>query len=369
MKIVIDARFWGVENGGLGRYTREFIKSLTQLDSHNTYFLLLRAKDLNDVNLPSNFKKVLVNQRHYSIFEQLIVPLVLVRIKPDLVHFLHFNVPVFYFGKYVVTIHDILMHKGVGRKATTLPFWKYTIKRFFYRLVFDSALTRARKIIVPSKHVLKEITTTYKNLDSRKINVLYEGYPKPNGKNVDNKKQLRQLLYVGNAYPHKNVSGLLLAAKHLRKQNINFKLTLVLPQDYFLEDTRKQIGELDLGNCTTVFSKLSDQEVFELYSSSGVFVYPSFSEGFGLQGLEALSHKTLLCASDIEIFREIYKDAAIYFDPKKPEKIAESVIFALKLDKHERNKYFKAFERVSKNYDWVKMAKSIKSIYENCNHL
>jgi len=48
-------------------------------------------------------------------------------------------------------------------------------------------------------------------------------------------------------------------------------------------------------------------------------------EGFGLPPLEALSLGTPVLLSDIPIFREIYEDAAEYFDPFSVEDIVKKL--------------------------------------------
>src|SRR5690242_10821619 len=150
MKIAIDARFYGLENGGLGRYTINLISELQKIDSQNHYFLLLRKKYSDELVVSSNFEKVCLDSRHYSVAEQFEVLNILRKINPDVTHFLHFNVPLFFNGKYIVTIHDLLMHKGVGKDATTLDPLRYQIKRRGYRIVFDHAVGKATQIIVPS---------------------------------------------------------------------------------------------------------------------------------------------------------------------------------------------------------------------------
>ena len=51
MKIVIDARMYGLENAGIGRYILNLISSLEKLDSKNDYFLLLRKKYYDNLYL------------------------------------------------------------------------------------------------------------------------------------------------------------------------------------------------------------------------------------------------------------------------------------------------------------------------------
>jgi len=173
MKILIDGRLYGLENAGLGRYVMNLVTELSKIDSKNKYILLLRKKYFDSLNMPSNWKKVLADFRHYSFAEQIKLPGMIRKENPDVTHFPHFNVPVLHRGKYIVTIHDLLMHNQVGREATTLPMFFYAIKRLGYRFVFDTAVKRAATIIVPSQTIKKEVTDLYK-ISADKVHVTYE---------------------------------------------------------------------------------------------------------------------------------------------------------------------------------------------------
>ena len=174
MKILIDARLYGLENAGLGRYVINLIAGLVKLDTKNKYYLLLRDKYFNELKLPENWIKIKAEYGHYGLKEQIKVPCLIWKYGPDLVHFPHFNVPLFCPKPYVVTIHDLLMHKQKGLETTTLPIWKYSLKRLGYRVVFDTAVRGARHIIVPSKTVAQELTAWYK-IPQDKITITYEG--------------------------------------------------------------------------------------------------------------------------------------------------------------------------------------------------
>lgn len=183
MRILIDGRFYGLENAGLGRYTINLIQELAwqgkqslagSAGKKNEYLLLLRKKYFNRLKLPSNWTQVLADFPHYGLREQIALPRLISSLKPDLVHFLHFNVPIFYHGPYVVTIHDLLMHKQRGLAATTLPAAKYFFKRLAYKTVFAQAVKKARKIIVPSNVIGKELTDYYQ-IKPEKVVVIYEG--------------------------------------------------------------------------------------------------------------------------------------------------------------------------------------------------
>ena len=173
MKILIDARLFGPSHTGNGRYTKELIENLAKIDSKNNYVILLRKETFDKTNLPDNFTKVLADFKHYSFEEQFKLPFLILKNKPDLVHFPHFNVPLFYSGKFVVTIHDMIMHKFIGGEATTRPFPIYQIWRLGYYLAFAKAVFGSVKIIVPSHTVKSELVDFYK-INKAKVEVTYE---------------------------------------------------------------------------------------------------------------------------------------------------------------------------------------------------
>lgn len=362
MRIAIDARFYGTENGGLGRYTMSLLSEIEKADKKNTYILLLREKYYKTLNISENFEKVLVNSRHYSFSEQFELLRVLKKIQPDMVHFLHFNVPLFYNKPYIVTIHDLLMHTGVGKEATTLPRWKYLLKRIGYRTIFDHSVNKSKHIITPSQFVKKQIINTY-NLSDKRISVVYEGVSLMQSKYA--LKPESYFLYVGNAYPHKNIQTLLrsLALLNEKSQKM-YKLILVTPRDVFTTRLKNQINDLNVSKFVEIENGVNDLQLKNLYSKAIAFVYPSFSEGFGLPGLEAMQCKTRLVASDIEVFREVYKSNAQYFDPNSSEELALTLQKIIDEKSEDRDRKISEADSFAKKYSWQKMARATLAIYE-----
>ncbi len=174
MRIGIDARFYGPSGGkGIGRYTQQLITNLEKIDNENEYFVFLRQENF-DLYQPKNkkFHKVLADYRWYSFKEQIYFPFKLYKYHLDLVHFLHFNIPLFYFGRFVVTIHD-LIHQNSSRESSTLPFLAFYLKKLAYFMIIKSAIKRAKKIITVSNFSKKEIIKYYR-IKSDKIFVTYE---------------------------------------------------------------------------------------------------------------------------------------------------------------------------------------------------
>ena len=177
-------------------------------------------------------------------------------------------------------------------------------------------------------------------------------------------------IYVGNAYPHKNLSRLIQAIILLNKnRKVIIELKIVSSRNVFTQKLQSEIDGLNAGNFVTLLNEVADKELTDLYKNSLGFIFPSLSEGFGLPGIEAMRTGTLVLASDIPVFREIYQDSAIYFDPLDVNSIEKVMEKTLKMDGESREqKIIKARDFV-KRYSWVKMAKETLVLYESCNSI
>ena len=82
-----------------------------------------------------------------------------------------------------------------------------------------------------------------------------------------------------------------------------------------------------------------------------------------MPGLEAMAAGTAVAASNVSSLPEIYKDAAIYFDPLKPEDIAGKIKLILSNDKL-RQELIEKGKLISKRYSWKKTAIETLRVYE-----
>lgn len=374
MKIVLDARLYGLEHAGLGRYTINLINELAKQDSKNRYVVLLRKRYFHRLKLPDNWKKVLADFRHYSPSEQVRLSRVISDQNPDLVHFFHFNLPVIYKGKFVVTIHDLTMHRQ-GKEATSLPLPIYYAKRIPYRCVFRKAVKSSEKIIVPSKAVKKDVVDYYR-IDPNKVRVVYEGIEDKISKQTTipsfralakyGLERNKYFIYVGNAYPHKNLERVIEATTFINKRREKkIIFAIISARNVFTNRLKGVIEKLGAKKQVKLLGFVPDEELRILLKGSIAFVYPSLSEGFGLQGLESITAGTLVLASDIPVFREIYKKWALYFNPYDFSSIARVMENALEMDTKEREKIIKKGQKFIKSYSWSKMAKQTLRVYNS----
>jgi glycosyltransferase involved in cell wall biosynthesis len=173
MKIGIDARL--LDETGVGRYIRNLIAELGTIDNKNSYIVFLRKDAFNVFNPPNErWEARLADVRWHSVAEQLFMPVIFYREKLDLLHVPYFNVPLFYFGKFIVTIHDLtILHFDTG-KASTLWYPFYKLRRIGYHLELAKVLSWAEKIIAVSEATKEEILSHFDVLPEH-IEVIYEG--------------------------------------------------------------------------------------------------------------------------------------------------------------------------------------------------
>ncbi|MCL5783785.1 MAG: glycosyltransferase family 4 protein [Patescibacteria group bacterium] len=370
MKIVIDARFWA--ESGIGRYIRNLINNLEQLDKENTYVILLLKKDYGKVEFTGNFTKVVADFRWYGIGEQVKMLLLLRKLRPDLVHFPHFNVPFFYQGKFVITIHDLIHQHHQNKKATTRDLLTYTFKKFSYGRVFNHAVKKSAKIITPSSFVKEQLINEYK-LSQEKIIVTQEAVEESIvnfSKEISLKKisdvkrkfhiYKPYLFYIGNAHPHKNVLRLINVFKKIKEEFPEYLLVLSGPNNYFWQKIRKDIKLT--GVVFTGF--VSDEEMVALYKNAEAFIMPSMEEGFGIPILEAMACKCPVISSKSASLPEVGGDAAIYFDPQNEEDMVVKISRVLK-DEKLRKELIKKGEKRYQQFSWEKMAKQTLEVYND----
>lgn len=368
MRIGIDVRLWGTQHAGIGRYTEELVRNLHKVDKENSYILFCRKKDLKDIPVKKEWRKVVVDVPHYTLREQVVLPFIFSRQKLDLLHVPHFNVPVVYSRAFVVTIHDVLWHEVKGPTVTTLPAPLYATKYFGYKVVVANALYKAEKIIAPSVTVKEDLLKRFR-LPDEKVVVTHEGFSvkKPLGekKSIEilekHKIKAPYLLYVGNLYPHKNVGAVVAA---LKLMNNPPRLVVVCGRSVFWKRFKKFVERENAEGFVKLVGYVSDEELAALYKNAEAFVFPTLSEGFGLPGLEAMAYGTPVVCSDIPVLREVYGDAALYFNPKDANEIANAVMRVYASGKLRSELVARGKEQV-KRYSWLKMAEETLRVYEN----
>ncbi len=357
----------GYAQTGIGNYIRHLLEFIFKFDEKNNYVIFLMPEEFDNFVLPNErIRKVKVSAKWYSWKEQLLFPLQLYKANLDLMHFTHFNSPILYFKKSIVTIHDITPFFFPGHKMKSL------IRKIGFRAVFFSSVKKASKVIAVSESTKKDIIKYFK-INENKIEVIYEGVdgqfkltPQYLSDELTKKYKITKpfIFYTGVWRNHKNLVGLIKAFGIVKnKYKLDYQLALGGEEDPYYPEIRKTWEELGLENDIIRVGFIDQKELDLFYNIAEVFVIPSFREGFGLVGLEAMACGTPVVASKTTSLPEILGEAAIYFDPRNPQEMAEKIKLVL-TDKKLYNELIEKGFRQVKKYSWEKMGEETKKIYD-----
>lgn len=358
---------------GIGRYTFELIRNLAKLDSESEFVVFLNSPEFEKFQAPAkNFRKVEVDAQHYSLAEQTNFLKILNNQKLDLMHFTHFNSPLFYRGKFVTTIHDLTLSFFPGKKMNS--FWH----RWAYELVLGRGVKRARKIISVSENTKKDLQKLLKT-PADKIKVIWNGVGREfisSASTELSRKQLEKdfgikksyLLYTGVWRDHKNILGMLEAVAKLspssKEEKWNGELAITgKANPVYASEIFAKIRELNLEKTVIFTGLVSDADLLKLYQNARVFVFPSFYEGFGLPPLEAMGCGIPVVASNSSSIPEICGEGnAEFFDPHRVDEMS-SAIWKVWKDEGVRKRLIENGLRRVDDFSWRRMGEDTLKVY------
>jgi len=327
MRVAIDAR--KLHDFGIGTYIRNLLRQLARIDHDTEYVLLCGEADLGvAAQLGPNFRAVLEPSPNYSIREQIHVPWILRRERPDLYHAPHYVLPAGVRCRSVVTIHDCIH----------LMFPQYLPNRMAYayaRAQMWSAVRRSDCILTVSDASKRDILHLF-NVPSEKIVVVYNAIDThfsvtPPDEAVACVRERYQLdhkfvLYVGNIKPHKNLVRLIEAFDELRRGELeDLKLLIIGDEISKLPALRLAVHRHKLHKHVRFLGYLPGDQLAVLYRLASVFVFPSLYEGFGLPPLEAMASGTPVVTSNVSSLPEVVGDAAVLVDPYDVDSIVDGL--------------------------------------------
>lgn len=296
----------------------------------------------------------------------------------DIIHYPSFDLfyhtlPIFKKNKTVVTVHDVI----------PLEFpkvYKPGIRGWFNLQLQKLALIRVEGIITDSYYSLKNIHK-YLGVPHEKLKLVYlaaDEIFKP--KKVTKKYNLPKefVLYVGDINYNKNIPGLIEACKlaklplvmvgrqaaEVSSLKSQIPMNITNPQNLIrklFNQPHPQLAHLEL--LEELFSEnnvirlgfVPDEELVDIYNLTSVYCQPSFSEGFGLNPLEALACGTPVASSNRGSLPEVLGDNAVYFDPEDAKAMSQAIIEAQR---------FKG-SKVQSRLTWEKTAIETLQVYKS----
>lgn len=362
MKIAFDAKRFFHNTSGLGNYSRDLVRILSQYEPDNEYLLLNknqseRGKDI--LNCP-NVKFVETSKGNFS--RQLKMGKDAQKSGADIFHGLSGELPLKWNQtpiKKVVTIHDLIFvrypqyYSFFDRK---IHFWK-----------FKKAAEMADKIIAISEQTKRDIIEFLKVPES-KIEVIYQGCHKAFKEQqsteqiqaVKDKFRLpeRFILNVGTIEDRKNLLNVVKAIK-----DTGIPLVVVGKKTKYYQKIENFLKKNKMESQVHFLEGVSMDELAVTYKLADIFVYPSFFEGFGIPVIEALFSKTVVVTSNTSCLPEAGGKDSVYIDPNNDLDIRAKVKFLWENESERKRREEKGFDFVQMFNDEA-IAKNLMNFYQ-----
>ncbi|MBI4566098.1 MAG: glycosyltransferase family 4 protein [Planctomycetes bacterium] len=171
------------------------------------------------------------------------------------------------------------------------------------------------------------------------------------------------IFYPAQTWKHKNHLGLIEALRILRDQD-----RLVIPlvssghRNDHTRDIERVLKRTSMEDQVRLIGFVAPQQLVGLYKLARAMVFPSFFEGWGLPILEAFQAGTPVACSDVTCLPQMAGDAALIFDPSRPEMIAEAVK-SLWTDGDLRNRLIERGRIRAAAFSWDRSARLFRAHY------
>jgi glycosyltransferase involved in cell wall biosynthesis len=374
VRIGIDAGCWSNQRG-YGRFTRELLTSLLEIDKDNEYVFFIDRETRAVHDLPARASCIELDisespgnaasaSGHRSFKDIWKASKTVAKENVDILFYpsVYTYYPVFSGAKKVVVIHDV-----IAEKYPDLVFAKKKYQ-LFWNLKVWMAIKQADMIVTVSEFSRDGIAEHFK-LPREHIKVVTEAAD-PIFTIVDDNHSLSQvlagydldistrfILYVGGIAPHKNLSSLVMAYSKLIQNDRFNDVKLVLVGDYerdvFLidEKIKRQMDHMNVRNNVLLAGYVPDSELVYLYNAATVFVLPSFNEGFGLPAVESMACGTPVIGSNTTSLPEVVSNAGLFFSPDDHGELLDKLISVIDNDKLRRELSERSLQRAAE-FSW-----------------
>jgi glycosyltransferase involved in cell wall biosynthesis len=361
LKIGFDARL--ISSLGIGRYISGLLPALAQrlgdrlvVFSRRADLALLRA-------LTSGHGRLVVSEAApYRAAEQSAFLLTLLRLRLALMHFPHYNLPLAYPGRFVVTIHDLFSFDYPEIHSGKVP-------RTVNRVLIANAVRRATAIITPSQATAAALVRRFPST-ARRVTAIPEATEArfTSARNPAGEAAWQRylgirspyLLYLGQWKAYKNVPQLIDAFSRVLRQRPDLQL-VIAGGDPRHPEVEAMARSLPPGS-VVLPGHLPDDAVADVYRAAAAVVIPSRAEGFGLPVLEAMACAVPVVCSDIPVLHEIADGVAIFADPNSADSFATAMLAALD-PAGNAGRLRDGLERAQR-FSWQRAAEETIAVYE-----
>jgi glycosyltransferase involved in cell wall biosynthesis len=296
-------------------------------------------------------------------WEQLALPLELLRDRANLLHTLAFVSPFAWRGRTVVTAYDLsfLRYPEAFNRANRLYLARFA----------PPSLRRADRVITISEHTRRDVielcgippervTTIHLAADER----FRPADPVAVARfKVERGLPDRFILYLGTLQPRKNVATLVRAYARLRAVGFeSHALILAGGKGWQYQSIFALVRKLGVERDVIFPGYVPEDEQALWYTAADLFAYPSLYEGFGLQLVEAMACGTPVVASNSSSLPEVVGEAGVLVEPMDVEGLAMALRAVLE-DDGRRAQLREAGLARAREFSWGRMAQETVRVY------
>lgn len=268
---------------------------------------------------------------------------------------------------YIVTCCDMLaIRSAQGEFKENSTRWT---GRQLQKMILNG-LNKAQYVVCISKATRDDLLRI-SNLKPEKTSIIYMGlnypyspmqYEKASGRLKSLKKNIKYpfILHVGKSSWYKNRLGVLNIFRHMLRSNEISNLNLIFAGQKLTKEMHRYIKQYHLEQKVIGIISPKDEDLDALYSLAEALIYPSLQEGFGWPIIEAQACGCPVFTTNRAPMTEAGGDAAIYFDPYKPEETAYIIVKNLKYKDRIKEKGFLNIKR----FNTEKMMEEYIKVYQ-----
>jgi glycosyltransferase involved in cell wall biosynthesis len=374
MRFGLDGLPLSRKKTGIGHYTFELARSLASIASGHQFELVspsaFSSVDASEL-LPPNLQLINagLNRLRRPCWWSIYLPLYCRRASFALFHGTNFELPYWTRCPTVLTIHDL-----------SLLFYPETHEKHLVRrarVKLPLAARKATAIITPSETVKGEVCQ-HLGISEEKVFAIPEAaragfYRMPPSESRPVCQRLgigaEFILFVGTVEPRKNLLTLARAFEQIiGTTSTDLHLVIAGDKGWLSDDLMNYLRNSHVRERVLFTGHLPDDDLRALYSSCGVFVYPSLYEGFGLPLLEAMVCGAPIVTSRIPSIVETVGDVARLISPTDVEDLARGITSLLN-DASEREHRSASGIHHANKFSWGRTAAATWEVYEKALRL
>lgn len=320
LRIAVDARVIG--SPGMGTYLRSVVPRVMALLGESARWTLVGpAERLHEHGWvgAANVAVAPVGAPLYGAREQWEVWRAAARARAELLWAPHYNVPVAWGGKLLVTVHDVfhLAMRQIVRRAD---------QRLYARVMFEAVRRRADAIVFVSEFSRAEFAR-HVGAARGQTAVVHNGVA-PSWFHVESGRRPHvrpYLLFVGDVKPHKNLVRLVEAFERVAAAVPHDLLVVGKRDGMRTPDREVERAAARLGGRVVLTGAIPQNVLEQMVTHADALVHPSLYEGFGLTPLEAMAAGCPVLVARAASLPEVCGDAALYCDPLDAEDMARQI--------------------------------------------